>query len=215
MKFLTGFKKRLLNGNFCFFFLFLLLVISSCNIFSGRKKDDFELRINNVQLYGDGKGVTFDITIENNTDSTFLLYAFGSCNEVLFDESHYSEGFSYPAGMGMFILDSDSNRLEQFDPVVENVDFEDLNKMKKISDSIYVSSMLKLKPHTSYEVNKKFRFRYYRPEPDEYYIALIYYSGENLVNFVSKEEQRLLEKEEGAVTFQGCVKSNTVRLKIE
>ncbi len=193
--------------------LLFILVLISCVRNNGQ--EDFVLTITNGKTDDSSDSLILDITILNNTDSSYLLYAFGLCHEELANGSDYTKDLNFPSGLALVIRDNDDEPLPQYDPEIDFIDSVGLNEMKKETEEVYMNSMINLRAGDSHRSSKKFRMVYHRLEPGEYNISVIYYSGKHLVNFVSSEIQKRMETRENAITFKGWIISNTIKLNVK
>lgn len=197
-----------------------VLIAAACSNISSEKAekslDDIELRILNERLYLKENQILINVEVINNTDSTFLMFSFESLHESLSKEAYYAnDNLNYPSGHAMFIHDKEGKALKEHPLPDDYVDFDDLKKMKKKSDNAYIDRMLLLKANESVKIPLQINLKYYRPDPGEYSVYLIYYSGKNLYNFVPEDTVKMYQEKYSAKEFRGWLKSDTVKLIVE
>lgn len=204
-------------------FIILGFVFLQCSGQENLNNKDFDLKILNEVLIPTNDRLEIDIRLINNTDTSYLLFAFKLLGEAIGDENFYIEDENITSASDVFILDSKGLQVFPADFTVsppEDMDYkptslDTLQNSLARTGKAYEKGMLYLPAKSEINEELVLDFKYHDLKPGTYGLFLIYYSGKNLYNIVPEEKVREREKELTAQEFRGWIKSDTVKLIIK
>lgn len=209
------------------YMLTLCLLLNFCSIKDNpNPSDTIGFRIVDKEVYFRDNQFEFTVELSSSANENFILYAFKRVHESLASDSLFYSEFpkGWSAGNAIFIQDESGllNDLEIEVPLHEDSsmayksfpdDFlEQLNaktaiKYKQATEVLYSKSKKEIKLNGKLELF---------PLPKgKYKMYLIYYCGDDLVNFIEPEEIKNDEQKYKATELRGWIKSNTVNLIVE
>jgi hypothetical protein len=210
------FRNRSIMLNSFFYYFFVLIVIGCTAEFKNKEiLKPIEIRILDDIVYLENSQVKINMKILNHSDTSYILFAFDLFHEGLSSEEFYTQGIGYASGTAVFIFNNDGSKLKEHEPDHEPMSFKEIDDVKLMTDRVYVEGAFLINQDSSDYISKIFSLKNLRPAPGKYSLFLIYYSGRNLSIFVSKNKQHMLESEYNAKTYEGWIKSNTVKLIVE
>lgn len=163
--------------------------------------------------------ICFSIKAKNKSRDRYLMYSFNKLSEALDSESFYCDG-DISAGNSIFLYDS--NGKQQYitisfnkgiydEPVAE----EDLRRSHERTKQQMVNDLIVLQPDSTTHHNQSFNLEKFKLSPGEYDLYLIYYSGDLLFDMLGRSAIDEAQKKHNAQLFQGCIKSNAVKLIVK
>lgn len=167
--------------------------------------------------------VSVSFIISNETEADWLLYGlnFRDVAHAFDFEEGYCNG-DIGAGTTGFIFNENNEQVfaEISASPPDSIDYKpiDIGQVQKALDqakSRYIESKLLIKSGESLRVEKVYNLKKYELEKGIYKLFLIYHAGEYTVENVGLSNITSDENEYNAQLFQGCVKSNTVKLIVK
>lgn len=201
-------------------FLISVVFFFECSAQIDNQQQDFVLDILQDEIILSEDSITMKVSIKNNTDTTYLLYAFRFFGEAIGDEGFYTKDDNITSSTDLFIFQENGRQIfpENFDitPPKEidhkPISLDTLERSLRRTGEAYAEKMLLL-PAKSEKLEKlSLRIKYHDLRNGIYNCFIIYYSGKNLYNLVSKEQVLEDEKNFDAIEFRGWIKSDTVKL---
>ena len=167
--------------------------------------------------------VSASFIISNETEADWLLYGlnFRDVAHAFDFEEGYCNG-DIGAGTTGFIFNENNEQVfaEISASPPDSIDYKpiDIDQVQKALDqakSRYIESKLLIKSGESLRVEKVYNLKKYELEKGIYKLFLIYHAGEYTVENVGLSNITSDENQYNAQLFQGCVKSNTVKLIVK
>jgi hypothetical protein len=192
---------------------------------SQERKDENQMRLllleKQLILTTNQSEIIFNVSLINGTGRSFLLYGFKKIEDAITGENFYTKDNDITVGNALFVIDGRGNRLKLgiIDPLaVEHykpLTFDSLKKSFIDSGETIKDSKILIGGIDTINFILSAKIESGKLEKGIYAAYLIYYCGKNIVNLVDESTIKADEKKNGAILFQGYVKSNAIRLVVE
>jgi hypothetical protein len=159
--------------------------------------------------------VNIKVSLTNCSDEAIMLFdLLGDVTSSLLKEDIIC-GKKIHAGAELFLF-KDSNTISPRPEDYEsgNVDFnmDTLMKLNNRFASMFRNNTKIIAPHKQLIFEWKTNLKDYLLPSGEYDFYIVYYAGERSIDFVDPDQISKQLKDNNARIFQGCIKSNKVRL---
>lgn len=182
----------------------------------------FDLKIHNDVLKIDkiNSEVILEYSVLNCSHESLIAYGInGQITRTVIEENEYcSEDVA--AGM-IFYLYNEANEI--FFPEVplipDSIDYkpmpqERLKALMHQSKIEFAKNTRAFKPQQRIEFKQKIRLEDCQLKKGTYYFQVLYFSGKHITNYVTQEQIDKDKRTYKASIYQGCVKSNKVKLVV-
>lgn len=159
----------------------------------------------------------FDVRINGDTISNYLLYAFNTVlEESVLEEKDYCGG-DVTAGNVVFITDTSYNRIYARISMMgyKPVTLDTLEVVFQKEQQRFKEGKILLEQGMNQTSNWRFNLENFELEKGEYLLFVMYYQGSNLRNIVTPTMIQEDQEKHNASVFQGCIKSNVVKLIVK
>lgn len=189
--------------------------------FSLQMNDSLTLTISEgiICTSANNPGINFSISLENRFFQDYLAYNVGIFSEGSDIDSYYCDG---KGSAGNYIFLYDSNGKQQYTSIslgksiYDNpVTIEDVETIYDENKKLLIDTRIVIKSQSSFEMTKYFNLKRFDLKPGIYDLYVIYASGKFLYDFLGVDIINTHQQEFNAQLFQGCIKSNTVKLVVK
>lgn len=159
----------------------------------------------------------FDVRIKGDTTCNYLLYAFNSVlEESVLEEKDYCGG-DVTAGNVVFITDTNYNRVYARISMMgyKPVTLDTMEVVFQKERQRFREGKILLEQGVNQTYSWSFDLEKFELEKGEYLLFVMYYQGNNLTNIVPLGMIQEDQEKYNALVFQGCIKSNTVKLIVK
>ncbi len=172
-----------------------------------------QIKLLDKEIVATDRGFELRLSIENKTDTSFILYHFKLFQTGRKDESFYTKS----GGTGSDLFPKDKNNRWfglELDSKLDRMMKYDLPFTRATMDSIYDKSYITIKGRETLQITIPIKLRQGFLKKGIYSLFMVYYSGVNIPNVINKEKILADMKKHKAVVYQGYIKSNTVKFKV-
>lgn len=199
--------------------VFVLLSITQTVVAQENVLDLLTLRIDKDTLDYDSskKSLSVPFTFCHNSKEEIIVYGLSAYPKpVPFDLVELCEIKDTGSGIAFAVYRPDGKRenyqitiADEFNqrPVTREV----LDSVFRVSSERFLKTKRVLSKNDSVSFEKEILLEDFLLEPGEYFLQIVYYSGENVFNLVNAAEV----KKSGLKLFQGCTMSNKVRFVVK
>jgi len=194
-------------------------VFSIFSLAFGLPKDSVLIKVIQDPAASRNHQVCLSITILNTSNQRFLLYSFKKLSEAMDNDAFYCDG-DISAVNAVFLFDSEGLQKYitlSFNRGVNDVPLSagDLRRKHEDIKKQIVNDRIVLQPHSEARYNLMIDLQQFKLKAGEYDLYLIYASG-SLINEILGRSLILREQaDEDAILFQGCIKSNRIKVQVE
>jgi len=180
----------------------------------------FELKIQNDIIRVNESSLDIIVTFSgfNCSNESMILYNLNSQILMPFiEEKEYCKE-DVAAGMTFYISNEAGEFIFPEVPLIpDSIDYKPMPKEKL--ETLLAQSKIEFakntrvfKPHEKIDFKQKIRLQEYQLEKGVYYLHLLYFSGPYITNYVDADQIAKDKRSYTANVYQGCIKSNEVRL---
>jgi hypothetical protein len=200
-------------------FILIVLVSVAHEVLAQEKLDWVTLSIDKDLLDYDSakKSLLIPFTFSHNSEQDVIVFGLsGIPQRVPFDLKELCSPKDTGGGIAFAVYKPDGKRenyqvtiSDDFDqrPVTREV----LDSLFRVSNERFRKTKIILSKNDRVSFEKEILLEDFLLEPGEYFLQLVYYSGENILRIINLQE----EKKSGAKVFQGCAMSNKVRFVVK
>jgi hypothetical protein len=202
--------------------MLLKVLISAITLLNDSYSDsiNFHLLDEEIHVKPGGTIISFDLKVKSCSENNYLLYGFN--DDV---ESAWREEFDYckksiVAGLVVFVYDQKMEGVYAVVYISEDIRYKPITD-EQVQQVIaeekvrFRNSFQIIKPREPVVFGKKVDLRDFRLVPGTYYMKLLYYEGDNIINLVTEEQMAEDRKKYKAEIFEGCIGSNLIKLIVE
>ncbi|MBI3218581.1 MAG: hypothetical protein HYZ44_03645 [Bacteroidetes bacterium] len=182
---------------------------------------DFKIQNENIYLNKDSREIVLNFSASNCSSKSLILY---NINSVVLPPIIHEDEFckeDVAAGLALYIYNESNEAIFPEMPIIpDSIDYKPMSKdnlESKLANSRieFVRSTKIIKPKQKIDFSKTIKLHSYGLEKGTYYIRLIYFSGKYITNYVDQKYIAQNKTKYEANVFQGCAKSNKIKLIIE
>jgi hypothetical protein len=162
----------------------------------------------------------FDVKINNVSNKSFLLYNLRTePDQAFIDESFYCNK-EIAARPSIIVFDEQMKPIYAHPKIPKDINYKPitdpmLKKLIETEKTKFRTALQVVPAGSSAIVSITGNLNELHLESGKYFIKLIYASGSNNLNMVSRDHVDEDQKKYKATMFQGCVKSDTVKLIVD
>lgn len=187
---------------------------STLNFIPYDKNQKIQIKLLDKEIIATDRGFELRLSIENKTDSSFILYNFMLFRNGRKDETFFTNN-SIGAGPDLFPKDKNNRWFGlELDSKLDRRMKYDLPFTRASIDSIYDKSYITIKGRETLQIKVPIKLRQGFLKKGVYSLFIVYYSGVNIPNIIDEEKILADMKKHNAIVYQGYIKSNTVKFKV-
>ena len=204
----------------------ILSILLSLSVTNDSPKDTLTIQITNdvIVLNEDSTMISVSLVISNETENDWLFYGlnFSDVAHAFDTQEGYCDGTSGAGTTGFIFNENDDQVFAEISvSAPADIDYKPISLdmvQAKIEEGRkkYAHSKWVVKPRESRQIEKVYDLKSYELQKGVYRLFLVYHAGNNTINNVGGLKIITEDQEEhNAQLFQGCIKSNTVKLVVK
>ncbi|NBW39171.1 MAG: hypothetical protein EBR30_29965 [Cytophagia bacterium] len=185
------------------------------------ESNDFDLSItqDTISIAKDTPVVTLSLNCSNVSGKSFILYEFnGSILMPPYEQDNFCIK-EVAAGLALFIYKESGKQKFPETYISDSIDYtpmprERVEFLLRESRVEFAKGTCVFKPSDRRDFKKEIDLTSYQLERGTYYLQLVYFSGEYITNYVDPDQIAKDKRTHNANVYQGCIKSNQVKLTV-